>query len=53
MAPHVLMIALGLHALFEGLAVGINPETDKAAQLMLGIILHKGAAGTPYGLLLS
>jgi zinc transporter ZupT len=29
MAPYVLMIALGIHAMFEGLAVGINPEAEK------------------------
>ena len=44
------MIALGLHAMFEGLAVGINPKAEKIQSLMLGDILHKGAAGMSLGI---
>jgi len=50
MAPYILMLALGIHALFEGLAVGINKESDKVQQLIVGIVLHKGAAGMSLGI---
>ena len=50
MAPYVLMIALGIHSVFEGLAVGIRPEAEKIESLIFGIVLHKGAEAMSLGI---
>lgn len=49
-SPFVLLFGLGTHALFEGLALGIEPQFDKAAILGLAIALHKGPAGVSLGI---
>ena len=50
MTPFVLMIGLGAHAIFEGIALGLNDEMEKVEILCLAIILHKGAAGMSLGI---
>ena len=47
------MIGLGIHSIFEGLAVGINDEMSNLYVFSLAIILHKGAAGMSLGISLS
>jgi len=37
----VLVIALSLHSLFEGLAIGLQPTFDDTMQLFLALALHK------------
>jgi len=37
----VLIIALSLHSLFEGLAIGLQPTFDDTMQLFLALALHK------------
>ena len=37
------MIALAMHALFEGLALGIMSDTNTAINLMVAIFIHKAA----------
>jgi len=37
----VLVIALDLHSLFEGLAIGLQPTFDDTIQLFLALALHK------------
>ena len=37
----VLVIALDLHSLFEGLAIGLQPTFDDTMQLFLALALHK------------
>jgi zinc transporter ZupT len=53
MTPFILMIGLGIHSIFEGLAVGINDEMNNLYVFSLAIILHKGAAGMSLGISLS
>lgn len=50
MTPYVLMIALGIHSIFEGLATGITDNEERIEQLIIGIVLHKGAAGMSLGI---
>ena len=50
MTPFVLMIGLGVHALFEGFALGISDDVDKTIIFAVAIILHKGAAGMSLGI---
>jgi zinc transporter 1/2/3 len=48
--PFVLLIGLGSHAVFEGLALGIEPTKEKALIFAVAIALHKGAAGMSLGI---
>jgi zinc transporter 1/2/3 len=48
--PFVLMIGLGTHAVFEGLALGIVGTEEKAFIFALAIALHKGAEGISLGI---
>jgi solute carrier family 39 (zinc transporter), member 1/2/3 len=41
--PFVLMIALSMHALFEGIAFGLMKDFTSALQLMISILIHKFA----------
>jgi zinc transporter 1/2/3 len=50
MTPFILLIGLGTHALFEGLALGLEQDASKVEILALAIILHKGAAGMSLGI---
>ena len=44
MTPYVLMIALGMHACFEGIACGLMSKWAELINLMIAIFLHKSAA---------
>jgi len=50
MTPFVLMIGLGVHSIFEGLAVGICDSVTDILILGLAIFLHKGAAAMSLGI---
>lgn len=50
MTPYILMLALSVHSLFEGLAVGITPEISQVTSLVIGIGIHKGAAAISLGI---
>lgn len=41
--PFILMIALAMHALFEGIALGLMKTWDSLTNLMIAIIIHKAA----------
>jgi zinc transporter 1/2/3 len=41
--PFVLMIALSVHSLFEGIALGLMNEMGKFMNLMISILIHKFA----------
>ena len=43
MTPFVLMIALAMHALFEGIALGLMMDWQPLTNLMIAIIIHKAA----------
>ena len=45
----VLVLALGFHALFEGIAFGLMTEIEQAGQLAAGVIIHKTAAAISLG----
>ena len=44
------MIALSVHSLFEGIAVGITHSIEDVWTLLLAIALHKGAAACSLGI---
>ena len=46
------MIALSTHALFEGLALGLNPDLYQTETIAAAIAIHKGAAGSSLGIAL-
>ncbi|XP_054850924.1 zinc transporter ZIP1 [Eublepharis macularius] len=39
----VLLLALSLHSVFEGLAVGLQEESAQALEICLALLIHKGA----------
>merc|ERR1712151_591559 len=45
----VLVLALGFHSLFEGIAFGLLSEIESAWQLAAGIGIHKTAAAISLG----
>ena len=50
MTPFVLMIGLGAHALFEGIALGMSDSIEKVTLFVIAIAMHKGAAGMSLGI---
>jgi len=44
------MIALSVHACFEGIALGLCPDFRSALSIMIAILIHKGAAGSALGI---
>lgn len=45
MTPIILMVALSVHAIFEGIALGLLPELKESLNLMISIVIHKCAEG--------
>lgn len=41
--PFVLMLALGVHSMFEGIALGLMTQSRQAINLIISIIIHKVA----------
>jgi zinc transporter 1/2/3 len=50
LAPYILQIAIGIHAVFEGLAIGIENEPFKCITLAAAVCCHKWAEGITLGL---
>ena len=50
MTPFVLMIALSVHAFFEGLALGLTTDLKDTVNIIIAICIHKGAAGSSLGI---
>lgn len=48
-AAIVLVLALGAHAFFEGIAFGLITSIEQAGQLAAGILIHKSAAAISLG----
>ncbi len=48
-AAIVLVLALGAHAFFEGIAFGLLTTIEQAGQLAAGILIHKSAAAISLG----
>ena len=43
MTPFILMIALSVHAIFEGIALGLMRDLSSVINLILSIFFHKFA----------
>ena len=50
MTPFILMIALSVHSIFEGLAVGLSKTEKDVMDMVIAILIHKGAAGSSLGI---
>ena len=48
--PFILLFALGFHAIFEGIALGILDDFNSVFSLMLVILAHKWAEGLTFGI---
>ena len=46
----VLVIALSMHAIFEGIALGLSDELSATLNIMLALCLHKPAAAMSLGI---
>ena len=46
----MLMIALSVHATFEGLACGLQNKWTYTMQMVIAIVVHKGAAASALGI---
>jgi zinc transporter 1/2/3 len=47
------MIALSVHAAFEGLALGVEGDFTNTVNIVIAILIHKGAAGLSMGISLA
>lgn len=50
MTPFILMIALSVHSIFEGLALGLQSSEGSVINMAIAIVIHKGAAGSSLGI---
>ena len=50
MTPFILMIALSVHSIFEGLALGLQLNEAQVINIVIAILVHKGAAGSSLGI---
>ena len=50
MTPFILMIALSVHSIFEGLALGLQTTEKDVMNMVIAILIHKGAAGSSLGI---
>ena len=50
MTPFILMLALSVHSIFEGLALGMGKDMTSTVDMVIAICIHKGAAGTSLGI---
>jgi len=50
MTPFILMIALSVHSIFEGIALGITKDYKDTLNIAIAIVIHKGAAASSLGI---
>ena len=50
MTPFVLMIALSVHSIFEGLALGLATTEGGVVNMVIAICIHKSAASLSLGI---
>ena len=50
MTPFILMMALSVHSIFEGLAVGLAKTEAACLNMVIAIVVHKSAAGLSLGI---
>ena len=48
--PYILLLALGFHGFFEGMALGIQSDVSNTLSLFLAIVAHKWAASLTLGI---
>lgn len=48
--PFMLMIALSVHATFEGVACGLQTDFVNCMDIVIAIVVHKGAAASALGI---
>jgi zinc transporter 1/2/3 len=53
MTPFILMIALSMHSIFEGIALGLEKSTSNTINILIAITLHKWAASMSLGISLN
>lgn len=46
----MLMVALSIHSIFEGVATGISKDFGIVIDMIIAIVVHKGAAGSALGI---
>lgn len=49
MRVYILVLALSLHSVFEGLALGLITEVDRLAQIAVAIVIHKSTIAFSLG----
>ena len=42
--PLIILLALGIHSIFEGIALGMSKSVTTFVNLMIGVSLHHAAA---------
>ncbi|CAD8176410.1 unnamed protein product [Paramecium pentaurelia] len=50
LTPYILQFAIGIHAFFEGLAIGIEQQVPQCLGISLAVVCHKWAEGLTLGL---
>lgn len=50
LTPFILQIAIGIHAVFEGLSIGLAESTGDTLALSAAVVCHKWAEGLTLGL---
>ena len=50
MTPFILMIALSVHSIFEGMALGLTKDFNDTLNIAIAIVIHKGAAASSLGI---
>ncbi|CAD8074773.1 unnamed protein product [Paramecium primaurelia] len=50
LTPYLLQLAVGIHAIFEGLAIGIESNLSRCIGIALAVFCHKWAEGLTLGL---
>ena len=50
MTPFILMIALSVHSIFEGMALGLQSDMASVMNMVIAVCIHKGAASSSLGI---
>lgn len=50
MTPFILMLALSIHSIFEGLALGLSTNVASCLNMVIAICIHKAAASLSLGI---
>jgi zinc transporter 1/2/3 len=50
LSAYLLLFALSVHSIFEGIAIGVQNDVDSSIRLMIAIIIHKLVAAVALGI---